>query len=154
MNLLSGNNGPKQGIRAFSIIEATVAVALVGVVLVSLYTGISNGFAFAKVTREDLRATQILQEKMETIRLYTWEQLNTPGFVPTNFLEGFYASGTNNGGLTYTGRVVIANAPLTETYSNNLKQVTIRVAWKSGKVIRTREMQTFTAKHGLQNYIY
>jgi type II secretory pathway pseudopilin PulG len=154
MNVSSRKNRQTQRTEAFSIIEATVAVALVGVVLVSLYTGISNGFAFAKVTREDLRATQILQEKMETIRLYTWEQINTPGFVPTNFLESFYASGTNSGGLTYTGRVVIATAPLTEIYSNNLKQVTIRVAWKSGQVIRSREMQTFAAKHGLQNYIY
>lgn len=142
---------------AFSLIEALVAVAIVGVVLVSLYTGISNGFAFAKVTRENLRATQILQEKMETIRLYTWEQLNTPGFVPTNFLEGFYASGTNNnnnGGLTYTGRVVIANAPVTENYATNMKQVSIQLSWKSGKVIRTRQMDTFSAKHGLQSYIY
>src|SRR3954462_11920049 len=90
---------------AFSILEAMVGVALLGVVFVALYTGISNGFAFAKATRENLRATQILQEKMETVRLYTWEQLNTPGFVPTNFTEAFYAYGTNVGGLVYTGRV-------------------------------------------------
>jgi hypothetical protein len=124
------------------------------VVFVSLYTGISNGFAFAKVTRENLRATQILQEKMETIRLYTWEQLNTPGFVPTNFLEGFYVSGTNNGGVVYKGQVTIEKSPMTEVYSNNLKQVTIQLAWKSGNVVRTQKMVTLTAKHGLQNYIY
>jgi|SRR5688572_5071350 len=154
MNVSSTYNSRRRTNAAFSLIETLVAVALVGVVLVSLYTGISNGFAFAKATRENLRATQILQEKMETIRLYTWEQLNTPGFVPTNFLEGFYASGTNSGGLIYTGRVVIAGAGISETYSNNLKKVTIRLAWKSGQVVRTREMETLTAKHGLQNYIY
>ena len=140
--------------NAFSIIEAMVAISIVGVVFVSLYTGISNGFAFAKVTRENLRATQILQEKMETIRLYTWEQLNTPGFVPTNFLEGFYASGTNNGGVVYKGQVFMDKSPMTEVYSNNLKQVTIQLAWKSGNVVRTQQMVTLTAKHGIQNYIY
>ena len=154
MNVSRGNNSRVRRTDAFSVIEALVAVAIVGVVLVALYTGISNGFAFAKVTRENLRATQILQEKMETIRLYTWEQLNTTGFVPATFLEGFYAYGTNNGGLTYTGRVVIASAPMSEAYSNQLKQVTIQVAWKSGRVIRTRQMVTLSAKHGLQNYIY
>src|SRR5437764_15451154 len=118
--------------QAFSIIEAMVAVALMGLVFVSLYAGISNGFAFAKVTRENLRATQILQEKMETIRLYTWEQLNTSAFVPTNFFEGFYASGTTNSGLVYTGRVTIVSAPVTEAYSNDLKMVTIQLSWKSG----------------------
>lgn len=140
--------------EAFSIIEATVAVALLALVFVSLYTGISSGFAFAKVTRENLRATQILQEKMETIRLYTWEQMTTPGFVPTNFTENFYGSGTNTGGLVYTGKVVIASAPLSEGYSNALKQVTIQLSWKSGNVPRNRDMVTFTAKNGLQNYIY
>src|SRR6476619_2008113 len=111
MNISNRYNGPQRQTGAFSIIEALVAVALLGVVFVSLYTGISNGFAFAKVTRENLRATQILQEKMETVRLYTWDQLNTPGFVPTNFFEGFYASGTNNGGVTFTGTVAIASVP-------------------------------------------
>jgi hypothetical protein len=100
------------------------------------------------------RATQILQEKMETVRLYTWDELNQPGFVPTNFFEGFYGSGTNNGGVTYTGRVVIASAPISESYSNDLKMVSIQLSWKSGKVVRYRQMQTLTAKHGLQNYIY
>ncbi|HUS35248.1 MAG TPA: prepilin-type N-terminal cleavage/methylation domain-containing protein [Verrucomicrobiae bacterium] len=153
MNVTTTYNARRET-AAFSLIETLVAVALVGVVLVSLYTGISNGFAFAKVTRENLRATQILQEKMETIRLYTWEQLSTPGFVPTNFLEGFYASGTNNGGLTYTGKVIIATAPIAETYGTNMKQVSIQLSWKSGKIVRNRQMDTFTAKHGLQNYIY
>jgi prepilin-type N-terminal cleavage/methylation domain-containing protein len=147
-------NSRLRGTNAFSLIETLVAVAIVGVVLVSLYTGISNGFAFAKVTRENLRATQILQEKMETIRLYTWEQLGTPGFVPTNFLEAFYGSGSNFGGLTYTGRVIIATAPITEVYNTNMKQVSIQLSWKSGKIVRTRQMDTFTSKHGLQNYIY
>jgi len=154
MNVSSTYNDRRLRSAAFSLIEAMVAVALVGVVFVSLYTGISNGFAFAKVTRENLRATQILQEKMETVRLYTWDQLNTPGFVPTNFFESFYTSGTNGVGMTYTGRVSIASAPMSETYSNDLKMVTINLSWKSGRVVRNRQMQTFTAKHGLQSYIY
>ena len=153
MNVFSVSKRQREA-HAFSLIEALVAVAIVGLVFVSLYAGISSGFAIARVTRENLRATQILQEKMETIRLYTWEQLTTPSFVPTNFYEGFYASGTNNGGVTYTGRVVIAAAPVTEAYSNHMKQVAITVTWKSGDVVRTREMTTLSAKHGLQNYIY
>ena len=151
---LSSTYDRRQAAKAFTIVEALVGVALLAVVFVALYTGISNGFAFAKVTRENLRATQILQEKMETIRLYTWEQLNTPGFVPTNFTEAFYAYGTNVGGLVYTGRVTIAAAPISEAYSNKVKQVTINLGWKSGKVVRNRQMITLTAQYGLQNYIY
>ena len=154
MNVSSTYDSRRPRNAAFSLIEALVAVALVGVVFVSMYAGISNGFAFTKVTRENLRATQILQEKMETVRLYTWDQLNTPGFVPTNFVENFYTSGTNSTGMTYTGRVTIASAPLTEGYGTNMKMVTISLSWKSGRVTRNRQMQTLTAKYGLQSYIY
>jgi hypothetical protein len=56
--------------------------------------------------------------------------------------------------MTYTGRVTIANAPVTESYSNELKLVNIRLQWLSADVLRTREMQTYVTRHGLQNYIY
>lgn len=135
--------------------EVLVAIAIISVMFVSLYTGLSSGFAVVQLARENLRATQILQEKMETIRLYTWEQLNTSGFVPTNFTDVFYASSTGAAsGITYTGTLVIASAPITESYSNDLKTVTAEVTWMSGKVLRRREMETLVSRYGLQNYIY
>lgn len=138
------------------MIEVLVAVVVLAIMFVSLYSGFSAGFAVIQLARENLRATQILQEKMETIRLYTWDQINTAGFVPTNFTENFYSVGTNAAAnsLIYTGRVTIANAPVTESYSNELKLVSIRLQWVSAKVQRTREMQTYVTRHGLQNYIY
>jgi hypothetical protein len=139
---------------AFAISEALVAIAVIGIVFVCLYTAISSGFGFVQMSRENLRGTQILQEKMETIRLYTWEQLTTPGFLPTNFVDYFIAATNTSRGLTYTGQVTIASAPVTEAYSNDLKQVSIKLSWKSGRVVRTREMSTFVGRNGLQNYIY
>lgn len=138
------------------MIEIMVAVVVLGIMFVSLYSGFSTGFAVVQLARENLRATQILQEKMETIRLYTWEQILTPGFVPTNFIESFYTSGTNNAvaGIAYTGRVAIVNAPITESYSNELKSVNIRVQWRSAGVVRSREATTLVTRNGLQNYIY
>jgi type II secretory pathway pseudopilin PulG len=140
---------------AFSMVEILVAVVVLAIMFVSLYSGFSAGFAVIQLARENLRATQILQEKMETIRLYTWDQINTAGFVPTNFVEQFYSVGTNAaGGVAYTGIVSIANAPITESYSNELKTVRIRLQWLSAKVVRTREMETLVTRNGLQNYIY
>lgn len=136
------------------MIEILVAVVVLAIMFVSLYSGFSAGFAVIQLARENLRATQILQEKMETIRLYTWDQINTAGFVPTNFVENFYSVGTNTSSLVYTGRVTIVNAPITESYSNELKRVNIQLQWVSAKVVRTREMQTYVTRHGLQNYIY
>ena len=56
-----------------------MAAGLIGVISVTLYIAIAQGFAATQVARENLRATQILQEKMETIRLYGWDQINVPG---------------------------------------------------------------------------
>lgn len=140
---------------AYSIVEVLVAIAVLGIMFVSLYTGFSAGFAIIKLARENLRATQILQEKMETIRLYTWDQINTPGFIPTNFIENYYATSTNDTtGLRYTGSVSIASAPISESYSNDLREVRVKVDWASAGVKRSREMTTLVTRHGLQTYIY
>ena len=142
--------------QAYSLVEVLVAVVVLGIMFVSLYSGFSAGFAVTQLARENLRATQILQEKMETIRLYTWDQINTPGFMPTNFVENFYALGTNANANTmnYTGTVRVASAPVTHSYSNELKVVKIQLQWVSADVLRSRQMQTYVTRHGLQNYIY
>ena len=136
------------------MIEVLVSVAVLAIMFVSLYSGFSAGFAVIQLARENLRATQILQEKMETIRLYTWEQINTPGFIPTNFVDTFYSSGTNSTSMSYTGRVTIVRPVMTEAYSNELKSVKIELRWVSAGILRNREMQTLVTRNGLQNYIY
>jgi hypothetical protein len=143
------------GEKAFSTMEVLISVIVCSIVFVSLYTGMSSGFGFVELTRQNLRGTQILEEKMETIRLYRWDQINTPGFIPTNFVDTFYPVLTQaTSGLSYTGTVTIANAPITEYYADAMKQVTVELNWKSGKALRKRQMTTFVSQYGLQNYIY
>ena len=140
---------------AFSTIEVLAAVLVCGVVFVSLYSGLSSGFAFVQLARENLRATQIMEEKMETIRLYRWDQINQTGFIPTNFVDVFYPLQTQStGGLSYTGKVTIAAAPIAEYYADDLRQVTIDLSWFSGNAVRKRQMTTLVSRHGLQHYIY
>ncbi len=143
------------------MIEVVVALAIFGIVFLSLYSSMSSGFAVVRLSRENLRATQIMEEKMETIRLYTWAQVTSNGFVPTNFTEVFYkmtnASSTglvSGAGITYTGTVSIISAPITEAYSNDLKQITVTLKWLSDRTPRQRDMTTFVSKYGVQNYVY
>ena len=150
---LNHQNPPRRCV-AFSLMEIMVSVAVAGIMFVSLYAGFSTGFAVVQLARENLRAVQILQEKMETIRLYTWDQINTSGFIPAAFTDVFYASTQSASGLVYTGTVSVASAPLTESYSNDLKLITVEVNWISAKVPRKREMSTLVSRYGLQNYIY
>lgn len=149
------NTAHRAAARAYSIVEVLVAVAVLGIMFVSLYSGFSAGFAVIKLARENLRATQILQEKMETIRLYTWDQVNTAGFIPTNFVENYYATSSNDAsGLRYTGVVSIASAPINESYKDEIRLVKITISWASAGIPRNREMTTFVTRSGLQNYIY
>jgi type II secretory pathway pseudopilin PulG len=135
---------------AFLLMETMVGMLVVGIVFVALYTGISSGFAVIQVAEENARATQILEEKLETIRLYTWAQLNTANFVPTNFTVAY----STNSSLVYTGAMQITAAPVSESYSNSLKSLNVTVTWKSGRVVRTRQMSTLISQFGIQNYVY
>lgn len=144
--------------RAFTLIEVMVSVGVIGTLLVSLYAGLTFGFSQIQVSREEERATQILAERMEVVRLLTWDQVvNLPGYVPTNFSASYSVSNPTNApasSLVYTGTVQIANAPVSENYSNDLKMMTISLTWKSRGLTHTRSMRTFVSRYGLQNYVY
>ena len=153
---------------AFSIVEALVAACVVGVLFVSLYAGITAGFGALNSSRENLRATQVLIDKAETLRLYSWNQIATFGtstsYIPSTFSESFFPATTNysestvrtnatGSGFTYYGVVSIANSGFTENYSNSMKRVTITVNWTNG-VARSQTLTTFVGQYGIQNYIY
>jgi prepilin-type N-terminal cleavage/methylation domain-containing protein len=140
----------------FTLIEVMVASALVGIIFTALLAGFTMSFQSIQVDRENSRATQIMIEKTEVIRLYNWDQItgaDTNTFVPTTFTAPYYPD-NNNGGFSYDGRVAITNVPISSTYSNDLRSVTITLNWVSGKAPRTRSMTTWVSKYGLQNYIY
>ena len=131
-----------------------IGAMIMAVMFATLYLGFAQGYRIIGSARENLRATQILQEKMETIRLYTWEQINTPGFIPTNFNAYFYPVGTQTNGVVYNGQMIIAPAVMTESYAADHKLVTAVLNWTSGSVQRQRQMTTLVSRYGLHNYYY
>lgn len=148
-------NGRTWG-RAFTLVEALVAMAIVGVVFVSLYAGIAHGFYTIQIARENLRATQIMIEKTEVIRLLTWSQLNSNNFLPTTFTAPYDPNpGPKSGpGAVYTGTITITNAGLSTAYDGDLKKVYVKVTWKTRNQVRSREMTTYCSKYGVQNYLF
>jgi prepilin-type N-terminal cleavage/methylation domain-containing protein len=140
--------------RAFSLVEVLVAVVLASIFFTAVYTTLAFSFDWMRITREDLRATQILEQKTETIRLYNWDQVTNNGFISTNFVDAFYPLSNVVSGFSYTGSVAVSTVGLTEDYNNDLRLIDVQIQWKSGKVLRQRQMQTFVSRYGLQNYIY
>lgn len=135
------------------MIEVLFAMGIVGILVVALYGAIAASTTWMRLCHENEAVTQIMSEKLETIRLYNWDQMNSNGFVQTSFTTGIDPL-QPKGTPYYTGTVVIAQQPVTEAYKSNLLQVTVNVAWQSGSRPESRSMSTFVAKYGLQTYIY
>jgi hypothetical protein len=140
----------------FTLVEILVASGLIGMMFAALLSGLTSSVANVQFGREQMRATQIMVEKLDTVRLYAWDELNTT-FIPEKFTEVFYpATGNTNAtgsGIVYSGQVTIEKAVLAETYAPELKQVTVSLEWESNHRKVRRQMTTFVAQYGLQNYI-
>jgi type II secretory pathway pseudopilin PulG len=143
----------KQATAAFSLTEVSVGMGVVGIVCVALYTGLTSGLASVKLSRENERATQIMTEKLDTIRLYSWDKITNPNYIPAKFTKAFGAE-KETAGVTYNGEVSITAVPLSTIYSTNMRQITVSLSWVSGTIPRERSMTTMVAKDGMQNYIY
>ncbi|MGA2656250.1 MAG: prepilin-type N-terminal cleavage/methylation domain-containing protein [Verrucomicrobiota bacterium] len=153
---ISSSRAPFHRRRAFTFIEVMVAVLVIGSVFTGFYLCLSQGFATTEASRENLRATQILEQQMETIRLYTWSQINSNGFIPASFTAPFNPVGTQpTNGLVYTAHIAIANAPMAESYASNHVLVTVTLNWTNGNnQPHQRQMSTIVSQYGLHNYYY
>jgi len=152
--------------EAYSLPEVVIALVIIATLLVALYAGFSAGFAVMKAARENLRATQILVQRAEVIRLYNWTQIQqTNLYLKPSFVEYYDPMGATNGkyGVMYVGTIrtngvnISGNTPGT-VYTNNMRAVTISLFWTNriGKtnVTFSRQLQTYVARYGMQNYIY
>lgn len=145
-------------VGGFTFIEAILSLAIFGIAFGGVLTGLNWNVSSVKFARETVRATQIMEEKVDTIRLYSWDQITTPGFITNQFYAPFspasLLSGSNALGVTYTGFITIGNSPLTESYKTNIRQISIDLYWPSSAAVRHAQMTTFVSKYGLQGYIY
>jgi hypothetical protein len=132
-------------------------MGVIGVLMMALYAGMTSATFSVRLARENLRATEVMLEKMEGLRLYNWDQLLATNYVPTEFTASYYDNGSTNGtgvGITYSGKVTISPFPHADrNYSNDMRKVTVTVNWTTGGIERSRTLDTYVAKHGIQNYV-
>ncbi len=135
---------------AFTLVEVVVGAGILALTIVTLYGAFSFGFSTIKVSQEDVRADQILVQKLETLRVYDWTNI-VNNYVLTNF-TAYYST---NGGVTYDGSLSVTPFVATtanESYTDSLRQVTVSVDWISGGVPRTRSMTTLVSQYGIQTF--
>ena len=164
----SGKAKTKKRLEGSTLLESFFAVAISGIFFTSLFAGLSSGMFAVNYSREELRATQIIADKFETLRLYSWDQINTPGFIPATFTAPFTpeveseyeqegggeTSGTEGTTSLFYGSFTVENGPASVTYTNDIKLVTIELRWETGSRWRTNSISTLISRHGIQNYVY
>ena len=144
---------------AGTLVELLVAISVLIVVAAGVLGAFKYGFFAMSMVRENQRATQIMLAKLETIRLYRWDQVVlSNGFIPATFTEVYDPQATSGKqGATYTGFVSISNCPApisTKSYATNMRACTITLNWNTANISRSRSVTTYIAKDGIQNYVY
>jgi len=141
-------------------VEVMVATFLLGIMVVALLGAFSWGLSVVHAARDNLRATQILTQKTETVRLFKWNQLTNNAMAPPNFTAYYDPSGTNSGTL-YSGKYSVLAVPseIPAAYRDKMRLVDVDVYWTNRVsatrvTVQRRQVQTFVAQFGLQNYVY
>jgi hypothetical protein len=160
---MSINETPARCRLAYTLVEVLMGAAAMVIVFVTIFSVMTACLFMSGTSRENLRATQIMLDKMEGIRLYSPSQLTNTAFLLQSFTN--WSSETNNIGMPnvqgygvkYTGTLTIAPVGFTNSYTSNMHQVTVNLGWVSGGVgnlAHTRSMTTFYANQGLYNYVW
>ena len=138
------------------LVEVIIATAILIIMVAGLLNSFGYGFLVTQVVRENQRATQIILEKVEIIRLYNWDQVNTSGFIPATFTDVYDPQSTSSPGITYNGTLTITPYPGGgASYSANIKQLVITLQWTTAnRIPHSRTLATLIAKDGIQNYVY
>ena len=140
----------------FTLAEAMVCVAIGAVLVTALYGGITFSYSTIKLSREDLRATQLLVEQMENLRLTQYTSL---GNVTTNVPFGngstgnFYKISISTAVPAASDFLVPGASGPAVYYTNAMLRITATATWTNGNIQRVRSLQTFAAKNGIQSYI-
>ena len=124
----------------------------------AFYAGLSSGFGVTQFSREEVRATQIMMQQIEAVRLCTWSELTN-----YTFQQVYDPLATNRAtaGALYNGQVAITNAasiPGSVSYAQDMCLVTVNLSWTNWNgghsVPHSRQMQTQVARYGLQTYVW
>jgi prepilin-type N-terminal cleavage/methylation domain-containing protein len=128
----------------FTLIEVLVAAVILGFALGSVLTISSHAFVYLNDIRRTARSSQVLQQKIEDIRLWNWSQLQS---APLTFSD-------TNIGVNYQGWIT-TNSYDTYLGSTTVMRVTLFVTWtNSNRRPMTNTLSTLISNGGLNKYIF
>jgi len=88
----------KSGSAAFTLIEVTVAIAMVGTFVSFLLATNSNVLGLLRTAKDNVSASQALQERVEQMRIANWVQITDAAYLKNTL----FAANTNSTGALST----------------------------------------------------
>lgn len=113
-----------RGKRAFSIVETTIAAGLSAMFLAMLFLMNSASMQTVKMARESACASQILQQRVESLRIANWHQITDADWLKANLLDAdaagseFLKSEKETLTLIPYGSSTTGNTKLTRSYGS------------------------------------
>ncbi len=132
-------------VGGFTLVEVMISTAILGFVLVGILALASHAFGYLSDIRRRARSSQILQQRMEDIRLLNWTQLQA---CPATFQDPSDLTGQ------YVGTV--SQTPYDWYHgSTTVMQVTLAATWtnRTGRV-HTNILTTLISNGGLNKFIF
>jgi prepilin-type N-terminal cleavage/methylation domain-containing protein len=128
----------------FTLMESLIASIILGLALGSILAISSHSYRYLSDIRLMARSSQVLQQKMEDLRLLSWSDLQA---APTNFTDsvhpGIFQGTLSRAAYDWSGGVpTAARVTLTVTWTNRNQQVS------------TNSLTTIMANGGLNKYIF
>jgi type II secretory pathway pseudopilin PulG len=156
---VSALSAQRKGQQAGTLVEVIMAIAILAIMSAGIISSINYGLFIMRIARENARATQVMLEKLESIRLYNWSEVTSNNYVPASFTDVYDPQGgPNQQGVTYYGTMSVTNAYFSSTapsYSTNMRQFVVTLRWvTAGRIDHYRTLSTLVAKDGVQNYVY
>jgi len=126
-----------------TLVEVAIAVMILGLVLGSALAVTGRGFRYNSDMRLSAKSSQILQQKMEDLRLMTWSQLQA---LPSTFTD----PSDTNAIFTCT---ISTNAYATYSGATTVMRVTLRATWQNLTYkTTTNTLTTLFSNGGLNKY--
>jgi hypothetical protein len=72
----------------------------------------------------------------------------------STFQVGHGRQRTNTDSFLYYGTVLVTNVSFTNSYSTNMRMVTVMLNWTNGSKEYNHQMSTLVSEYGMQKYIY
>ena len=159
MQVVKKDGRQSKGSKGFTLVETAIATMLASIMLSALYASFACGFGTVRISREELRATEIMLERLERVRVCSFDQVTNASVNPPAMITYYDPTDKAIGGggveytVTFSNRVpTVAEFP-SSPYRTNILLVTVGCDWTSGNVQHKRTMQTLVAKDGLWTFV-